>query len=89
MEKNSFRNSSVIKKINLEKNKSVLYSDDESHIKLFIPEKSAFLLEKNKQLFYTYSKKDKRDFIGNAYTMVAKANQTGIEYVTDIIGLVN
>jgi hypothetical protein len=89
MERNSFRNSSVIKKINLEKNKSILYSDDESHIKLFIPERSAFLLENNKQLFYTYLKKDERDLIGNVYTIVAKANQTGIEYTTDIIGLVN
>lgn len=85
----SFRNSSVIKKVNFDTGKNKLYSDDESHIWLFVPEKNALILEEDKKMYYVNLEDDKRDLIGDVTINVAGANKLNNEYIRNVEGLVN
>lgn len=85
----SFRNQSVIKKTDLATEKNSLFSDDESHIQLFIPEENAMIMEYDKEMFYTELESGKQERFGDAHTPVNGANKTGVEYITRINGLVN
>lgn len=85
----SFRNSSVIKKVNFDTGKNRLYSDDESHIWLFVPEKNALILEEDKKMYYVNLEDDKRDLIGDVTINVAGANKLNNEYIRNVEGLVN
>lgn len=85
----AFRNESVVRRVNLENKFVESYSEDESHIYMFIPKNKAFVLEDDKKIFLVYPYENRKEYIGESPIRVALSNKTGVEYIVEISKLVN
>ncbi|TXH05368.1 MAG: hypothetical protein E6R05_02225 [Candidatus Moraniibacteriota bacterium] len=84
----SYRNSSVIKKIDLKTRTSSMYSEDESHVKLFIPKKDRAIMQLKDGYYIVSLETGAKDYIGKPHIMSHGANELKKEIVTEITGLV-
>jgi hypothetical protein len=88
IDEDSYRNSSVIKKIDLKTKTSSVYSEDESHIKLFVPKKDRAIMQLRDGYYLVSLETGMKDYIGKPQIMSHGANELMQEMVTEIIGLV-
>lgn len=82
----TYRNSSIVKKVDIYTGKSVVYSEDQSHILLIFPNEKKIILEKDNKAYIVSLADQSREYIGETHVPVLGANTLGEEYIYEFQG---